>query len=398
MPASEATPTNALPYAVGLDVHQKTITVAVLDSGGQLVERRTVRTCPKMLDELHRNLAKLAGSTPVVLGLEASTAGKACFQHLRQLGCDVRMAHPKKLKALLGDTKTDENDALMLATVLRLGTFPEAYVPPPEIESLRTLVRLRGEVVEKLKRAKIQVRSLLVKHHLQHESAKYDDIFGVQALHWLKTEVHLEDPWDQRQLVFLLEEGALHTRQEHELTTELAKVATTREEVRLLQSVPGIDYTLALTIVAEAGEIRRFRNRKKFAAYCGVVPKNRDSGGKVAEHAKVRHGNPRAKWALEIAVQAHVLRIRHGRLFRVFEALKARVGVPKAMMAVAHRMAFVVYGVWKSGKPYEEGNPESFERKRERLTERAKAKVSFPPVAELVEKMLSPSPPTGVTS
>ena len=48
MPNSETTPTNALPYAVGLDVHQKTISVAVLDPGGQLVERRTIRTCPKM--------------------------------------------------------------------------------------------------------------------------------------------------------------------------------------------------------------------------------------------------------------------------------------------------------------------------------------------------------------
>ena len=206
MPTSETTPTKALPYAVGPDVDQKTISVAVLDPGGQLVERRTIRTCPKMLDELHWDLAKLAGTTPVRLGLEASTAGNACFQHLRTLGCDVRMAYPKKLRALRGDTKTDENDALMLATVLRLGTFPEAYVPPPEIESLRTLVRLRGEVVEKLKRAKIQVRSLLVKHHLQHESTKYDDIFGVQALRWLKVEVKIEDPWDQRQLVFLLEE------------------------------------------------------------------------------------------------------------------------------------------------------------------------------------------------
>ncbi len=118
----------------------------------------------------------------------------------------------------------------------------------------------------------------------------------------------------------------------------------------------------------------------------------------MAEHAKVRHGNPRVKWALEIAVQAHVLRIRQGRLFRIFEALKARVGIPKAMMAVAHRLAFVVYGVWKSGKPYEEGNPGSFERKRERLTDRAKAKVTFPSVPDLVEKMLSPSTPTGVTS
>ena len=107
MPKNAVTPPSARPYVVGLDVHQKTITVAVLDPEGQLVERRTIRTCPKMLDDLDRDLRKLAGATPVVLGLEASTAGKACFQHLRQLGCEVRMAHPKKLKALLGDTKTD---------------------------------------------------------------------------------------------------------------------------------------------------------------------------------------------------------------------------------------------------------------------------------------------------
>ena len=117
----------------------------------------------------------------------------------------------------------------------------------PSIESLRTLVRLRGEVVEKLKRAKMQVRSLLVKHHLQHEATKDHDIFGVQALRWLQEEVHLDDPWTSVSLICVLEEGALHVRQEHELTTELAKVASTREEVRLLQSVPGIDYTLALT-------------------------------------------------------------------------------------------------------------------------------------------------------
>jgi len=387
MPTNKMTSTNTLPYAVGLDVHQKTITVAVLDPGGQLVHRRTIRTCPKMLDELHRDLAKLAGPTPVRFGLEASTAGKACFQHLRQLGCDVRMAHPKKLKALLGDTKTDENDALMLATVLRLGTFPEAYVPPPDIESLRTLVRLRGEVVEKLKRAKIQVRSLLVKHHLQHESAKYDDIFGVQALRWLKGEVKLEDPWDRRQLVFLLEEGALHTRQEHELTTELAKVATTRDEVRLLQSAPGLDYTLALTIVAEAGEIQRFRNRKKFAAYCGLVPKNRDSGEKVAQHTKRRHGNPQLTYAFEMAVQA-IRKMGRGRFFVLLKALEKRVGVPKAITAVAHRLSFTVYALWKKGVLYEETEAKFYSAKRRRLAKRAAEPVEIPSLAGAVDKLI----------
>jgi transposase len=153
---------------------------------------------------------------------------------------------------------------------------------------------------------------------------------------------------------------------------------------------------LALNIIAEVGDVHRFRNRKRLAAYSGVAPKNRDTGGKVAEHAKVRHGNPRLKWALEIAVQATMLRIRQWRLFRIFEALKARVGVPKAMMAVAHRLTFVLYGVWKSGTPYTEGNPASFDRKRERLAERTKVETKHPSVSELVDKLISSPKALGV--
>ena len=93
----------------------------------------------------------------------------------------------------------------------------------------------------------------------------------------------------------------------------------------------------------------------------------------MATHAPVRHRNPQLKWALDIAVRAHALRIRKGRLFTMFEALKARVGVPKALTAVAHRLTFVIYGIWKSGKTYDVGNPDSFEHKRDRLKERATA-------------------------
>ena len=397
MPTTEATPSNTQPYVVGMDVHQRTITLVVLDPGGTIVSRKTIKTCPKMLDELHRELVNIAGTTPVVIGLEASTAGKAVFQHLRTLGRDVRMAHPLKLKALLGETKTDDNDALMLATVLRLGAFPQSYVPPADIESIRTLVRLRGEVVEKLKRAKVQVRSLLVKHHLQHEAAKYDDIFGVQALRWLNEKVHFEDPWDQRQLVLLLEEGALHTRHEHELTTELAKVAVTREEVRILQSVPGIDYTLALTILSEVGDIRRFPNRKKFAAYCGLVPKNRQSGEKDPKHTKRRHGNPQLTFAFEMAAQGNRA-MKKGRFFLLLKELEKRVGTAKALTAVAHRIAFTVYGIWKKGTLYEENFGKLYLSKRQRMTKRSEEKVEVTSLANVVKNMIDQSGHPGVSA
>jgi transposase len=384
-------------YFAGLDVHQKTCDIALVDPVGRIARRWHLKTCPAALDLFARELRKECAPLPVALGLEASTAGKAVFLHLRQLGLDVHMGHPLKLESIRSsESKTDRNDAEELARLLQCRHFPESYVPTEELDQLRNWVRVREEQVEKLRRVKMQVRSLLVKHHLQHEATKYSDIFGVQALHWLE-KVELENPAHRRQLQVLLEEGALLVQQVESLTMDLAREAAGRKEVELLQSIPGIDYVLGLTIVAEVGDVRRFPNRKKFAAYCGVVPRNRDSGGRVATHAPVRHGNSRLKWALDIATQSHVLRIRRGRLFQLFETLKARVGVPKALTAIAHRLAFVIYGIWKSGAPYAEGNPASFERKREKLAMHARAVRNRRTVPQLVEQLLSRPSISGVS-
>jgi transposase len=378
--------TNAPPYVVGLDVHQKTITLAILDPDGCLVERRTIANSLAELDQFHRELEMLTEGRAVVLGLEASTAGQAAYRHLREIGRDIRMAHPKKLRALFGETKTDKNDALALATVLRLGSFPEVFVPDDETLSLRTLVRLREGVVAKLRRSKQQIRTLLVKNHLNQEGTKFDDIFGVQGLHWLRS-LELKDPWDQRELALLLEEGELHTRQAYSLTTELAKVGVRKEEVKLLQTIPGIDYVLALTMIAEVGDIHRFRSRKKFAAYCGLVPKNDDTGQKVAKHAPLRHGNPRMKYALEIAVQA-IRKTRKGRFFKLLTRLEARLGVLKAISAVAHRLAFTVYQLWKDRKQYDEMVAVLYGSKRRRLIRRAREEAPAPSVPGAVDKFI----------
>lgn len=388
LPKPESPSENAPPHVVGMDAHQRTITLVGLDPEGKVFLRETIHNTLPDLDEFHRELTEKIGNAPVVLGLEASTAGKAVCQYLRRLGRDVRMANPRKLRALLGETKTDKNDAAALATVLRLGTFPEAYVPTPEIDSLRTIVRLRGEVVEKLKRAKIQVRTLLVKNHLQHDASRYDDIFGVQALRWLRDEVKLVDRWDQRQLVMLLEEGELYTRQEHDLTTQLAKIAVDREEVRILQSLPGIDYTLALTILAEVGDIRRFPNRKKFAAYCGLVPRNRQTGETNPQHTKRRHGNSQLTWAFEMAVQA-IRTSKRGRFFLMLQRLEKRVGLAKALTAVAHHLSFVAYAIWKKGILFEETFVPRYTVKRRKLAERAKEEVRSPVMAAIVEKLIA---------
>lgn len=154
-------------YYAGMDVHQRTTSLCLMDGRGAVVREWKIRTAPKELDEPQGDLARQCGEAPVALGLEASTAGSAVFRHLRRLGRSVVMAHPKALRVVTtSETKTDKNDARTLAHLLRLNFFPRAYVPEESIDRLRTLVRLGEEQVDKLRRAKNQVRSLLVKHHL----------------------------------------------------------------------------------------------------------------------------------------------------------------------------------------------------------------------------------------
>lgn len=157
--------------------------------------------------------------------------------------------------------------------------------------------------------------------------------------------------------------------------------------VRILRSVPSIDYVLALTILTEIGNVQRFPNRKKFAADVGLVPKNRDSGEKVGVHTKLRHGSPRLKWAFSAAVQS-LLKTRRGRFVVLFYRLEERLGRPKALMAVAHRLAFTVYGIWKIGQLYEEGSPSLYERNRAQLARRAAKRTPLPSRDELLDKLV----------
>jgi transposase len=371
---------------VGIDVHQGKCVWCLVGGAGAVIGEGAVRTDLAGLDLMTREWGRL-GARVVRAGLEASTAGKAVARHLRNGGWDVWMAHPRALKAITAsETKTDRNDARTLAQLVRLDYFPRAYLPTEEIERLRDLVRMREEQVGKLRRTKNQLRALLVSHHLNHEAAKYDDLFGVQALHWLK-RVELAGPIEQHRMALLLEEGALYQRQVEVLTDELAKVGSDEDAVRILQSVPGIDYVLALTILAEVGDVRRFPNRKKFAAYCGLVPKNRDSGDKVGMHTKLRHGNPRLKWAFSVAIQA-LLKTKRGPFVVQFHRLEKRMGRLKALMALAHRLAFTVYGIWKAGRLYDEVSAQLYRRKRMRLAQRATKRTALPTREDLLDKLI----------
>ena len=72
----------------------------------------------------------------------------------------------------------------------------------------------------------------------------------------------------------------------------------------------------------------------------------------------------------------------------LFRRWEKRLGRPKALMAVAHRLAFTVYGIWKTGQLLEEGSPSLYEWKRAQLARRAAKRTVLPSRGEVLDKLI----------
>ena len=126
-----------------------------------------------------------------------------------------------------------------------------------------------------------------------------------------------------------------------------------------LTKIPGIDQSTALTLISEIGlDLSAFRSAKAFASWLGLSPENKISGGKVLSSKSKRTGS-RAARALRMA--AFTLHRSNSALGAFLRRLKGRLGAPKAITAVAHKLALIVYSMLKNGEEYVEKGQEYYE-------------------------------------
>jgi transposase len=119
-----------------------------------------------------------------------------------------------------------------------------------------------------------------------------------------------------------------------------------------LTQVPGLNPLTAHTLLTEIGpDLSRFANASAFASWLGLCPDNRISGGKVL-FVKTRVVKNRAAMALRMAAQS--LHRSHSSLGQYYRRLRAKLGTPKAITAVAHKLARIIYHLLTTGKSYDE--------------------------------------------
>jgi len=129
------------------------------------------------------------------------------------------------------------------------------------------------------------------------------------------------------------------------------------QQHQLLQTMPGVGFILAVVILQEVGDIRRFGSAERFASYCGVTPRVHASGGKVRYGRLRPDTNHYLKWAFSeaansVAVNRKRYPARH--VSGLYSRIRHRKNHAKAVGAVARHLAEATYWILTKGQAYRE--------------------------------------------
>ena len=268
---------------VGLDVHARSIRLAVVRAD-ELLEERTLPYDEEQVELLLRRWPA------VRCCYEAGPTGFGLYRHLVERGIDCAVVAPGLVPQRPGDrVKTDPRDARKLARLHAGGLLEPIYVPSPELEAARDLVRAR----EDARLDRMRDRQRLSKFCLRHGRLLPTSSWTVFRRKWLG-EQRFEHAGEQITFDTYLHAVDLVDRRIEALERairETAEQGQWRERVARLRCLRGIDTLTALALVVEIGDFGRFRSAEEFMAFVGLVPSERSSGEQRRQGSITKVGN-----------------------------------------------------------------------------------------------------------
>jgi transposase len=329
----------------GVDLHARTMFLCVLDhDGGTLLHL----DCPASREAFLHAVAPYRDG--LVVACECMFAWYWLADACADEGIPFVLGHALEMRAIHGTkTKNDRVDSEKIAHLLRTGLLPQAYVYPAEMRATRDLLRRRAHLVRRRAEALA---------HVQIIHAQYNLTAATGKLRYPANRAGVLDRFQDESVRRTL--GVDLALAEHldgqiaELEAYLAaraKVHDLPNFYRLL-SIPGVGKVLALTILYEVGDIRRFDDVGQFLSYARLVRPAKESAGKRVGVSNRKMGNAHLKWAFR---EAAALMTRHAPTARAFAARVAKAhGKGKAQAILAAKLGRAVYVILRRGVPFDE--------------------------------------------
>ena len=338
---------------VGLDIHRVFAEAVMLEDGVAWRLGRIGMT----RDHLAAFAQNLTHADHVVV--EATGNASAVAEVIRPHVGRVVIANPRQVRLIAeARIKTDVIDATVLARLYASGFLPEVWIPDEATLGLRRQVTRRIQIVRQRARLKTIAQSILHAHLVL--PCPHADLFGPKGRAWLLAQPL---PSDESEAI------SRHLREYDRLSEdlkvverELAREARANGNVKRLMTIPGIDMVVAVGLMAAIGPIERFAGPDRLVAYLGLNPSVHQSGAGKPRHGRItKQGRSHARTLLvEAAWQA----VRGpGPLRAFFQRVSGRRGPHIAAVAVARKLAVIIWHLLTRSEDYARVRPALHARK-----------------------------------
>jgi len=335
-------------FYVGLDWHQRTSSICILNDHGKTVQqfkqpghwRKTV----ERLAQFQRD-----ADQPITLCMEASGGYGPLHDELQTLAQDVVVAHPGQTRLIFrSHRKNDRIDAAKLAKLLFLDQVPRVHVPSIDVRGWRQLIEFRRTQVDQRTRVKNQIRGHLRNHGLA----------ALKSGNWLWTQAgrdwfqHLTWSSDTAKHMAMMLRLQLDQAEQavKQITQQLDELLKKHSGASLLQTIPGVGPRTAEVALAYIDDMGRFARLNRLGAYFGLVPKQDASGGTNRLGHITKQGPATARRLLVEAAWQLIRRDDSARAMfeRVHQGKKDRRKI--ALIAVAHKLVRTIGSMLRSGE------------------------------------------------
>jgi transposase len=329
---------------IGFDLGKVSSQVCIITADGELIERR-IKTNREHIYEL------LGSRPPSRILIESGTESEWVARHLESFDHEVVVADPNFASMYATRSrkvKTDKRDARTLADACRLGAYRPAHRTSDKQRHVRAQLAVREAMVRTRSRYISLISTLLRRDGLR--------IPPGHATAFLKRLARVELPTALREeiapLILLLQSLNEQIKQADE---QLAALVKENEVVARLCTVPGVGPVTATSFVSTLDEAARFAGAKQARAYLGLVPSERSSGERQQRGHISKAGPGRARYMLVEAAWTILRRrsLTNAALHEWGASIAARRGARVAVVALARKLAGILYAMWRDGTKFE---------------------------------------------
>ncbi len=271
-------------HTCGIDLHAKTMYLCILDREGQILLHRNMRSGPETFLD-----AVAPYREDLVVAIECMFTWYWLADLCRREGITFVLGHALYMKAIHGaKAKNDKIDAFKIAKLLRGGNLPMAYVYPPEMRATRDLLRRRLHLVRRRGNLLAHIQNTHHQYNLPVPSAK---IAYKANREGVADAFEEPDARKSMEVDFMLIEQYDKIIKDMELHLERRAKQHDPQAYHRLKTVPGIGKILALTILYEIHDIKRFERVQDFLSYTRLVKCDHSSAGKKLGTGGAKMGN-----------------------------------------------------------------------------------------------------------